>query len=125
MSIPKKGGYTGGRPASEMNPPAKVPSGSIRPRTAPVSSGEAGTGEAHELAMLSTINNQPWEWACTCGEFGGSEETERAAKFAHLMHRRPAPVAAPSGEDMCPNCVTPWKCNGPHVPSDTEGGEGR
>lgn len=17
---------------------------------------------------------------------------------------------------MCPNCVTPWKCNGPHVP---------
>ena len=20
------------------------------------------------------------------------------------------------GEDMCPNCVTPWKCNGPHMP---------
>lgn len=21
---------------------------------------------------------------------------------------------------MCPNCVTPWKCNGPHIPgSDT------
>lgn len=19
-------------------------------------------------------------------------------------------------DDMCPNCVTPWKCNGPHVP---------
>jgi hypothetical protein len=18
-------------------------------------------------------------------------------------------------EDMCPNCVTPWKCNGPHI----------
>jgi hypothetical protein len=20
----------------------------------------------------------------------------------------------PDAEDMCPNCVTPWKCNGPH-----------
>lgn len=19
-------------------------------------------------------------------------------------------------EEMCPNCVTPWKCNGPHIP---------
>jgi hypothetical protein len=19
-------------------------------------------------------------------------------------------------EYMCPNCVTPWKCNGPHIP---------
>lgn len=19
-------------------------------------------------------------------------------------------------DDMCPNCVTPWKCNGPHLP---------
>jgi hypothetical protein len=33
----------------------------------------------------------------------------------------PAPVSsgeAGTGEDMCPNCLTPWKCNGPH----TEGG---
>ena len=23
---------------------------------------------------------------------------------------------APRGEDdLCPNCVTPWKCNGPHL----------
>lgn len=21
-----------------------------------------------------------------------------------------------AGDDMCPNCVTPWKCNGPHIP---------
>jgi len=20
-------------------------------------------------------------------------------------------------DDMCPNCVTPWKCNGPHLDS--------
>ena len=18
--------------------------------------------------------------------------------------------------DLCPNCITPWKCNGPHIP---------
>ena len=22
----------------------------------------------------------------------------------------------PDDDSMCPNCVTPWKCNGPHVP---------
>lgn len=22
-------------------------------------------------------------------------------------------------EDMCPNCVTPWKCNGPALDEDT------
>ena len=21
-------------------------------------------------------------------------------------------------DDMCPNCVTPWKCNGPHLTGD-------
>ena len=21
-----------------------------------------------------------------------------------------------SDEYLCPNCVTPWKCNGPHIP---------
>jgi hypothetical protein len=23
-------------------------------------------------------------------------------------------LGAGSSEEMCPNCVTPWKCNGPH-----------
>lgn len=23
-------------------------------------------------------------------------------------------------DDMCPNCVTPWKCNGPHIDYDDE-----
>ena len=22
-------------------------------------------------------------------------------------------------DDMCPNCVTPWKCNGPHLMEET------
>ena len=25
-----------------------------------------------------------------------------------------APAASGGEDDMCPNCVTPWKCNGPH-----------
>lgn len=30
-------------------------------------------------------------------------------------------IAAPFDEadDMCPNCVTPWKCNGPHLNDQT------
>lgn len=24
---------------------------------------------------------------------------------------------------MCPNCVTPWKCNGPHIPEPETGCE--
>ena len=39
-----------------------------------------------------------------------------------LLHRRlhPAEFAPPNthweeADDMCPNCVTPWKCNGPHI----------
>ena len=23
-------------------------------------------------------------------------------------------------EPMCPNCVTPWKCNGPHISTDPD-----
>lgn len=26
------------------------------------------------------------------------------------------PRPDPDAEYMCPNCVTPWKCNGPHIP---------
>jgi hypothetical protein len=29
--------------------------------------------------------------------------------------QRPAPIE-PEDDYMCPNCVTPWKCNGPHIP---------
>ena len=25
------------------------------------------------------------------------------------------PVLDDFDDDMCPNCVTPWKCNGPHL----------
>ena len=28
------------------------------------------------------------------------------------------------GEEMCVNCVTPWKCNGPHVYDTNTSGDG-
>jgi hypothetical protein len=32
--LEKRGGYSGGKPASSMRPPAQVPSGSIKPEPA-------------------------------------------------------------------------------------------
>lgn len=33
-----------------------------------------------------------------------------------------APVV-PEDEYLCPNCVTPWKCNGPHIPEPAQRNE--
>lgn len=30
------------------------------------------------------------------------------------------PVGQDWPEDMCENCVTPWKCNGPHISDSGE-----
>lgn len=36
----------------------------------------------------------------------------------------PKPHMTAVDEDgMCPNCCTPWKCNGPHVPEMRQAGE--
>jgi hypothetical protein len=34
---------------------------------------------------------------------------------AAMQHSARAALAQPSDDGMCPNCVTPWKCNGPHI----------
>lgn len=31
----------------------------------------------------------------------------------------PEPLGWDEADDMCPNCVTPWKCNGPHLSDET------
>jgi len=36
-----------------------------------------------------------------------------AESLARLLDA--APDIGIQTEDMCPNCVTPWKCNGPHA----------
>jgi hypothetical protein len=33
---------------------------------------------------------------------------------------RPMILHAGTDDEMCPNCVTPWKCNGPHEPAETQ-----
>ena len=55
--------------------------------------------------------------------------SEQPVHMEHIFRECPHPdcqaarallAAAPSeppDEYMCPNCVTPWKCNGPHIPA--------
>lgn len=50
------------------------------------------------------------------GEFVKFEVLGWVAK-SELRHYELLEVLGDSVEfdDMCPNCVTPWKCNGPHI----------
>jgi hypothetical protein len=59
----------------------------------------------------------PWgqcDNACpACGGYGDGPESCTCS--------RDEPVGINQGshghpDQMCPNCVTPWKCNGPHIP---------
>ena len=58
------------------------------------------------VEALKRYGNHDWDCGlllrcedCTCG-------------FA-------AAIKAAQPEYMCPNCVSPWKCNGPHIPQHT------
>ena len=45
----------------------------------------------------------------------GVDTSTNEAWAARAQEKIEAMEAATGGEDdMCPNCVTPWKCNGPH-----------
>jgi hypothetical protein len=65
-------------------------------------------------ALLREID----EWIAAQRYIAGtiSLETVRRCRAALAS----APVGAEPGDGyadyMCPNCVTPWKCNGPHIP---------
>ena len=62
------------------------------------------------------------EWAAVCAVFYVEDvrpAPERIERIADALAPSPAEPAAPEppydeADDMCPNCVTPWKCNGPH-----------
>ena len=41
----KKGGYTGGQPAATVKPPAKIPSGAIRPNGNGTGTNNSGAGQ--------------------------------------------------------------------------------
>lgn len=47
------------------------------------------------------------------------------ASVSHVDEGELAPHEWDEADGMCPNCVTPWKCNGPHVlqPPATTGRE--
>jgi len=63
---------------------------------------------------LGTLDDYDWHDA----------EDRQGRPRDRLQTPSPSPAADP--EDMsCPNCVTPWKCNGPHVPVSPTDGEDR
>lgn len=54
------------------------------------------------------------------------EKLDAALHWLHIPHWLMAPICdrydkqimGPDDLDaMCPNCCTPWKCNGPHLPT--------
>ena len=54
------------------------------------------------------------------GIFGDKKKAkEPPMELGHFVvddsHLIPMMVEPYSHEYMCPNCVTPWKCNGPHI----------
>ena len=55
---------------------------------------------------------------CTCGW----KDLLRDLGGPHLSEQPTAPAEPQpfdEADNMCPNCVTPWKCNGPHLPEQT------
>lgn len=51
-----------------------------------------------------------WPWQATGGN---GEDVEH---YGCMVRERAERDRADALEDdMCPNCVTPWKCNGPHL----------
>lgn len=79
-------------------------------------------GDAH---LLGKGTMQP----VVSADFARQLERELAEANAWIAAQRQAILGVPSAiepmtqplpeEEMCPNCVTPWKCNGPHVPERT------
>lgn len=48
--------------------------------------------------------------------------TARRQRYSARTHDRyPGRPASQPEDDMCPNCVTPWKCNGPHLTGEDPG----
>jgi hypothetical protein len=75
-------------------------------------------------ALVERVEGLP---AGVCDLTGGrhSDLVERRAIRAILTAAEPAgPMpdseAFDEAGNMCPNCVTPWKCNGPHLADQTK-----
>lgn len=71
----------------------------------------------YELFEFKSIGGKSLEWALRKGELPKPEHEGQARCYAMILRRKGGMVDAPPDEDhMCPNCTTPWKCNGPHLP---------
>ena len=64
---------------------------------------------------MTTVTQQLAAMPATAPAASGVDTSTNEAWAARAQEKIAAMEAASGGEDdMCPNCVTPWKCNGPH-----------
>jgi hypothetical protein len=78
-------------------------------------------------ALVERVEGLPWveDEYLTDGDTPEHGYVKRAAVLAILTAAEPAgPMpdseAFDEAGNMCPNCVTPWKCNGPHLADQTK-----
>jgi len=70
---------------------------------------QRGPPYEHECQRTLSEQGKPYPWGkCAICQSGPCKRD-----YPHL-YAKPAAEPAPD-EYMCPNCVTPWKCNGPHI----------
>lgn len=56
------------------------------------------------------------DWSdCDKSEFDRFNEEPWQYETRALYTEQPAALSADPVAEMCPNCQTPWKCNGPHI----------
>ena len=68
-----------------------------------------------EVRLRSALEATARAMLATAPAASGVDTSTNEAWAARAQEKIAAMEAATGGEDdMCPNCVTPWKCNGPH-----------
>jgi hypothetical protein len=112
------------------HPSNAVPSDHLRDATKKVAATVPQVVQAPNGYTITRAYGHGWYVQTPSGEKWVAHEGTACADFlAALTAAAPHPVAAPivpsdpncaqafnDAEDaMCPNCVTPWKCNGPHL----------
>lgn len=83
------------------------------------------TGGSVVFTEDGSVTGYTIDWRCaSCGK---AQPTQASPSPGHRIpvesgsnQRGPGwdEYGAPDEADMCPNCVTPWKCNGPHLPTE-------
>lgn len=73
-----------------------------------------------ELLELKSANGKAIFWNRKKGE-AKSDHVNQGLSYIHVVRNvgftyEPSGFEVDESDFMCPNCITPWKCNGPHEP---------